>query len=38
MFGLSITAALAGFASLGLVVGFMAGLFGVGGGFPGETR
>jgi uncharacterized membrane protein YfcA len=33
MFGLSVTTALAAFAGLGLVVGFMAGLFGVGGGF-----
>ncbi|MBN1608372.1 MAG: sulfite exporter TauE/SafE family protein [Polyangiaceae bacterium] len=33
MFGMTILNALASFAILGLVVGFMAGLFGVGGGF-----
>jgi uncharacterized membrane protein YfcA len=33
IFGMTIVNALAGFATLGLVVGFMAGLFGVGGGF-----
>jgi uncharacterized membrane protein YfcA len=33
MFGMTILNALASFATLGLVVGFMAGLFGVGGGF-----
>ena len=33
MFGMSIVEALTSFAALGLVVGFMAGLFGVGGGF-----
>lgn len=33
MFGMDVSTALMSFAGLGLVVGFMAGLFGVGGGF-----
>ena len=33
MFGMDVSTALMSFATLGLVVGFMAGLFGVGGGF-----
>ncbi|HEY3354053.1 MAG TPA: sulfite exporter TauE/SafE family protein [Polyangia bacterium] len=33
MFGMTVFQALVAFASLGLIVGFMAGLFGVGGGF-----
>jgi len=33
MFGMDVTTALLAFAGLGLLVGFMAGLFGVGGGF-----
>jgi len=33
MFGMDVSTALVSFAALGLVVGFMAGLFGVGGGF-----
>lgn len=33
MFGMDVSTALMSFATLGLIVGFMAGLFGVGGGF-----